>query len=915
MLIKINHSDYSLASIAKWFALILIVAFSLSSHAQDNKPVNNKGTIKQTRAKSVKMKEKGSTKDIAGKRLRTKNANSVAGRAVYSNPSPYANERKGKDRVAKSINGQPARIRSRSAESARNNVYPQRGPFVNRGSTKSETGRSKRSQSTRSGKLSTRRTSSFGGSVNPPGSRSGSGETSRANAYPQKGPFVNQSSRQTERSGSKSQVARRGRLSTNARTARGVRMSSLRSNSSSAESSKGKRFQQGGVFFNRPSKSTETVSSGTNRYSRRKKLSAGPNPPGKKRILTPRSASQQFVTRGRKDVYWGKFSKGEKAITTDISGNPLRRRNYRTPPNEAVKPKDPYAGRKKSSRDRAYSGTFSSGHVSGSKRAEKAWLGDVSGQPIRKRASKQNEVVGRKKVGKAVGSISASGKYRSNQPFKTSVGSLSASGRYRSNKPLSSRAGSTMSASGKNRDNSFRPRGGGSVSATGKYRTNRSFNNGGGGSVSASARYRSNKPLDKRSGSSLSVSNQNRSYNDAPKGGGSISGSGKYRSNKPFTGGGGSVSASARYRSNKPLNKRSGSSLSVSNQNRIYDYAPKGGGSVSASARYRSNKPLNSRSGSSLSISNQNRVYDYAPKGGGSISATGKYRSSQLPKNRIGSLSASGENRTYAFKPKGGGSMSGKVWNNDNKPIEGRSLKIGASAQATFQGKAKVREPEKGGGSVSGKLWNNKGQPIEVRIPTGAQAADVGYSGKTRLPFFKRAYVRNPNAVEKALKKESPYTTVYMADGLQVSMKARQTGTKPKAVKGSMPGLAPTKATVKASEYSRSMKMYWSYKHNPSSAKESQKTIAPSKAHGRLADYQGNIKMAKFNNKIFLPDSRFAHGTQNNVKEERTMITDFKLLWSKIFKKNGIQPTAVKEKPVRPRYDKRERELWPGLYD
>ena len=857
MLIKINHSDYSLASIAKWFALILIVAFSLSSHAQDNKPVNNKGTIKQTRAKSVKMKEKGSTKDIAGKRLRTKNANSVAGRAVYSNPSPYANERKGKDRVAKSINGQPARIRSRSAESARNNVYPQRGPFVNRGSTKSETGRSKRSQSTRSGKLSTRRTSSFGGSVNPPGSRSGSGETSRANAYPQKGPFVNQSSRQTERSGSKSQVARRGRLSTNARTARGVRMSSLRSNSSSAESSKGKRFQQGGVFFNRPSKSTETVSSGTNRYSRRKKLSAGPNPPGKKRILTPRSASQQFVTRGRKDVYWGKFSKGEKAITTDISGNPLRRRNYRTPPNEAVKPKDPYAGRKKSSRDRAYSGTFSSGHVSGSKRAEKAWLGDVSGQPIRKRASKQNEVVGRKKVGKAVGSISASGKYRSNQPFKTSVGSLSASGRYRSNKPLSSRAGSTMSASGKNRDNSFRPRGGGSVSATGKYRTNRSFNNGGGGSVSASARYRSNKPL----------------------------------------------------------NKRSGSSLSVSNQNRIYDYAPKGGGSVSASARYRSNKPLNSRSGSSLSISNQNRVYDYAPKGGGSISATGKYRSSQLPKNRIGSLSASGENRTYAFKPKGGGSMSGKVWNNDNKPIEGRSLKIGASAQATFQGKAKVREPEKGGGSVSGKLWNNKGQPIEVRIPTGAQAADVGYSGKTRLPFFKRAYVRNPNAVEKALKKESPYTTVYMADGLQVSMKARQTGTKPKAVKGSMPGLAPTKATVKASEYSRSMKMYWSYKHNPSSAKESQKTIAPSKAHGRLADYQGNIKMAKFNNKIFLPDSRFAHGTQNNVKEERTMITDFKLLWSKIFKKNGIQPTAVKEKPVRPRYDKRERELWPGLYD
>ncbi len=887
------------------------------------------------RAKSVKKKEKGSTKDIAGKRLRTKNANSVAGRAVYSNPSPYANERKGKDRVAKPIGGQPARIRSRSAESARNNVYPQSGPFVNRGSTRSETGRSNRSQSTRSGKLSTRRTASFGGSVNPPRSRSRSAETSRANAYPQKGPFVNQSSRQTQRPGSKSQATRRGRLSTNARTSRGVRVSSPRSRSSSAESAKGKRFQQTGSFVNRSSKNTETVSSGSNRYSRRTKLSAGPNPPGKKRIITPRSASQQYVTRGRKDVYWGKFSKGEKAITTDISGNPLRRRNYRTPPNEPVKPKNPYEGRKKSSGDRAYSGTFRSGHVSGSNRTEKAWMGDVSGQPIRKRSSRQTEIAGKKTTGpaKAGGSISASGKYRSNRPFKAGVGSVSASGRYRSNKPLNGRAGSSLSSSSKNRTNSFRPQGGGSISASGKYRSNQPFK-GGGGSVSASARYRSNKPLNGRTGSSLSISNKNRSYNYAPKGGGSISASGKYRSNKPFKGGIGSISASARYRSNKPLNGRRGSSLSVSNQNRSYDYAPKGGGSISASGRYRSNKPFNNRIGS-LSVSGKNRTYDFKQKGGGSISASGKYRSNQPYnnggggsitttgdyrsnksfKNRIGPLSVSGQNRTYDFQPKGGGSISGKVWNNDNKPIEGRTLKIGASAMATFQGNAKIKEPKKGGGSISGKLWNNNGKPIEGRTPSQVQAAAASYSGRTKLPFFKRAYVRNPNAVEKALKKESPLETVYMADGLQVAVKAKQTGTKPKAVKGSMPGLAPTKATVKASEYSRSMKMYWSYKHNPSSADLSLKTIAPGRAYARIVDYQGNVKMSKYKDKRFLPDAKFAHGNQNNVKEERTMMTDFKLLWTKIFKKNGTQPTAVKEKPVRPRYDKRERELWPGLYD
>ena len=73
--------------------------------------------------------------------------------------------------------------------------------------------------------------------------------------------------------------------------------------------------------------------------------------------------------------------------------------------------------------------------------------------------------------------------------------------------------------------------------------------------------------------------------------------------------------------------------------------------------------------------------------------------------------------------------------------------------------------------------------------------------------------------------------------------------------------------------------------------------------------------MAKHNDKRFLPDSKFAHGKENNVKQERTVMTDFKLLWTKIFKKNGTQPNAVKDKPVRPRYDKRERELWPGLYD
>jgi len=613
-------------------------------------------------------------------------------------------------------------------------------------------------------------------------------------------------------------------------------------------------------------------------------------------------------------VYWGKFSKGEKAITSDVSGNPLRRRNYRTPPNEIIKTKDPYAGRKRSSGDRAYSGTFSSGHVSGSKRTEKAWMGDVSGQPIRKRSSKQTEVAG-ERASTNVSARNQSGRKGGIKPVKGAGGSISASGKYRSN--LSNKSG------------------GGSVSASGKYRSNQSLNRVA-GSASANGKYRSNKPLNGRIGS-VSASGQNRSFSNASKGGGSISASGSYRTNKPF--------------------KSRMGSLSVSGKNRTYDFKPQG--SASGKPWNNNNKPL---------------IVKAPGVGASAMGRIQKKTNSKQPTKVFSSdLEANFRGELKSRKPiKGGGSISGKQWNNNNRPIIVKAPGIGANAmardlkksnskqptkvfssdlEANFRGDLKTREPKKGGGSVSGKLWNNKEQPIEVRMPSDEQATAVGYSGKIKLPFFKRAYVRNPNAVEQALKKESPYATVYMADRLQVAMKARKTGTKPKAVKGSMPGLAPTKATVKASEYSHSVKMYWSYKHNPSSADESQKTIAPTKsfirasaysgktrlsknyrhnptsdkdalkviapgrAYARITDYQGNIKMSKYNDKRFLPDAKFAHSKQNNVKQERTMMTDFKLLWTKIFKKNGTQPTAVKEKAVRPRYDKRERELWPGLYD
>ncbi len=850
-----NDKAHSYLSITGWIVLIFIILFSLPATSQDQKPVNNKGKIKQTRAKSARKKEKASTKDIAGKRIRTKNANSVAGRAVYSNPSPYASQRRGKDRVAKPIAGQPTRIRSRTGESARNNVYPQRGPFVNHRSKNTTT---KSNRFTRS----------------RPRSRTTSGESSRSNVYPQKGPF-NRSSKQPGRTATQSKT-RTGRLSTNSRITKSYSRTP-RSASQSAETSKRRKFGQGGAFVNQSSRSTENVASGGNRYSRKTKLSAGPRPPGKKRTVVPRSASQQFVTKGRKDVYWGKFSKGEKAITTDISGNPLRRKNYRTPPNEIIKPKDPYAARKKSKGDRAYSGTFISGHVSTARRTENPWKGDLSGQTVRKRSDRQNQVAG-ERIGpsRKVGGLSAKiqrtfDSKRGIKPPKGGGGSVT--GKFRSNKPLTPRApgiGTSAMLKGQSRITGIKPVKGGGGSVTGKFR--------------------SNKPLTARApgiGASAMLKGQNR-----------ITGV------KPTKGGGGSVTG--KYKSNKPLTTRApgiGASAMLKGQNRITGIKPKkgGGGSVSGKVWNNNNQPIFTR-----------------PPGIGG-SAMAKYQSKLNPKKPTKTFDQAGldyyKGSGAERARKGKLTATGKTWNNNNRALLAPNYGKTANRIAKFQGNVKVREPEKGGGTVSGKLWNNNGQPIEVRMPTGAQAHKVGYAAKVKRPLFKRAYSRNPNAVAEAIKQKSPMGTVFMTDGLQVSVKAKQTGTKPKAVKGSMPGLPPSKATVKASEYNRSIKMFWSYKHNPMSHKDALKVIEPGRAYARITDYQGNIKMSKYKDKRFMPDSKFAHNKQNNVKQERTIMTDFKLLWTKIFKKNGTQPNAVKEKSVRPRYDKRERELWPGLYD
>ncbi len=352
---------------------------------------------------------------------------------------------------------------------------------------------------------------------------------------------------------------------------------------------------------------------------------------------------------------------------------------------------------------------------------------------------------------------------------------------------------------------------------------------------------------------------------------------------------------------------------------------------------------------------------------------------------------------------KGGGSVSGKLWNNRESPIPARQpgrngmmianfrgtfkpyeLKPGMQPQGEeFRGHIKARRPEKGGGSVSGKLWNNDEQPIEGRTPGKSAFAIGDYRGKVRQKDYvqnpnaakpsllkqepnkstfavgelqtrvkQKDYVQNPNASRESLLKPEPDKTTFAVGGLQTKVKRGFDPERNKhMVREALPGKPATKSSVRASEYSRVMKRYWDFASNPRSSPYALKGIAPEKqwyeagtytgrmkqpeyvqapnsvrdalkvlppgrANARIGDYQGNVRMKKYDLHKLLgrpemhPDTQFAGSRRDNVKGERSLFMSIKLFWGKTFRKNETQPASVKEKTGRPRYDKREEGLW-----
>lgn len=742
-----------------------------------------------------------------------------------------------------------------------------------------------------------------------------------------------------------------------------------------------------------------------------------PRPPVKKKILTGRTASRSYVTRGRKNVYWGKFRKGERPITTDITGRTLRAKNFHTPGLGVIPANAIYKQRKRNAGDRPYKDTFNKRYVS-SPRINRPWRGDISGHAIRRRKPKTSQQVGE---GYAV--LSFTRKTRAGKPLPGSgYASRSRSGRTSKavpgTKPGLGAIGFAMY--------SFRLRGLKGVKGGGSITGN--FNNNG-------------RPLDKKppgiGGRFLDIFRGNIKAQRSQVGGGSISGrtfnnggspidvkgpglgarfvdryQGSIRGQKGFTQngygyagdfktrrpvhGGGSISGKRWNNNRQPINVKGagmGARFVASYRGNIrgrkafgeqgYGYAGsvrtgrpiKGGGSISGQPRNNFFQPIDVRApgigalGVSTYRGNLKGVkafgepgYGYAGniktgrpvKGGGSISGQPRNNFFQPIDVRAPGIGAQGistyqgtlkgvkafEQPGYAYsgniktgRPvKGGGSVSGKLWNNHNSPIQGKSFLPAALKVSIYSGNIKARRPEKGGGSVSGKLWNNDQKPIMVQIPVTAEARSIGYSGFIRQKLFSKKYIHNPNAKAEALKKERPDKSTYSIGGMAVRTPAKEYERNKLAALGALKGESAGKNSLRALEYSSKIKLVWinvfdknvkrsgrvpmkKYVHNPNSKKGALMVFAPSRANARIKDLQVNVKMSKPNGKNLHPDAQFAHGYRNNVKQDRTVLMNLKLKWAKLFKKNDTQPRAVKEKIRKPRYDKRERDLWKDLYD
>ena len=254
----------------------------------------------------------------------------------------------------------------------------------------------------------------------------------------------------------------------------------------------------------------------------------------------------------------------------------------------------------------------------------------------------------------------------------------------------------------------------------------------------------------------------------------------------------------------------------------------------------------------------------------------------------------------------GGGSISGKLWNNDGKPIltEGQGKETRLATQ--FQGNLKFRRPITGGGSVRYKLWNNDEKPVltegqgkETRLATQFQGNQKFRMAKTGGGSIKYKLWNN---------NETPIHT--QSGGKDARAVSKYQGTFKSAGSPAKPGNEAKDAAVFRGRF-KDYELIYGFSGIESARYGRKRTLAFMKlSQKKNRGYYIRMGITASRKQMHPSYSYTKSGESKNAAEEKEKTLKFRLWWSNLFKSNGNLPGSIKQKDKKPRYDKRESDLW-----
>jgi hypothetical protein len=863
-------------------ALFILVAIAcaapaMAQNTKGDRAVDNQKTVRQTKGKSVKKKSKATTRDIAGRRLRTKNKSSAnranvgipqpattsrQPRRVHDRPAPvradkhFASKERRRSDPDRSwqgdISGYKARkIKPSSAEETGRNVYPQR-EYATRRPMGDQPFKSHETK-TSSGRKIVKRTPQ---------------RTEKAWKGDIKGqPFF----------APKSQTGR---------------VNNLYSQKTRYSKYVSKKPSGRDVAFDNKAK-----------VSKAKRIGTDTSPKNWRQSVVTASGQKPFVTRGRKNVYWGKVKIRERAKTGDLTGRTLQKRNFRSAGIGLTgtdtlaffgrKPHgDMMGGRKRSGR-----------YISGSE-AKGGWLNDIAGYRLRKKIPGGAEAAGSHRYS---GFRSVSGLFRNNKPVQTKAPGIGAAA-------LAGGLKRTKGMDGRNMQDQ-----GGSFTGFLKSRKPYKFTGG-----KAGALWNNNRTPIAGKGVPASAYQAGR-FSGRGRGGKTFADQGS-----GFTG---YLKATKPYRF-----KGSGSGKLWNNDNtpvqgKLLPGGAERAGRFSGNTKGKAEKNFADQGSAFTGSLKARKPHKFGGSLTGGLWNNNQKAVTQLETGRATAAAGSFQGRTKTRGPEKGKltATPDKLWNNKENAVTRLETTKDVARAGYYQGGKKVREPQKSKIAASpNRLWNNNEKATTQRQSTKSGLAAGGFQGRNKA---KRPETHPLNSNNVLWNNEGKATTQIKLtnsaaragsfhgnvkykkedknrdDNIQARLKMKREYTQnPHSVEEATKKQKP-ELNYKAGNFASGVKVTGKRKHNPNSDDDALDGLYHASA--RRTDYQGNVKMKKFFDRHGeSPDAKFVNQGENNVKEDRTIVTNMKLFWTKLFQKSESQPANLKDKSNKLRYDKKEKGMW-----